>query len=121
LFNPIFVFGTIFSNDPKINYCLSTFSGFSVSHFLPCTSKWNKIEHRLFSHITQNWRGKLTSHEVIVNLIAKTTTERGLKVACELNLNKYQKGIKISDEELSDVNILKDDFHGEWNYSICPK
>lgn len=94
----------------------------SVCHFPPCTSKWNKIEHRLFSHITQNWRGKpLTSHEVIVNLIANTKTEKGLKVACELNLNKYEKGIKISDEELSDINILKDDFHGEWNYSICPK
>lgn len=92
----------------------------SVCHFPPCTSKWNKIEHRLFSHITQNWRGKpLISHEVIVNLIANTTTKTGLKVACDLNLNKYQKGIKISDEQLSKVNILKEDFHGEWNYTIC--
>ncbi len=93
----------------------------SVCHFPPCTSKWNKIEHRLFSYITQNWRGKpLISHEVIVNLIANTTTKTGLKVSCDLNLNKYQKGIKVSDEELSQVNIEKNDFHGEWNYTIHP-
>lgn len=93
----------------------------SVCHFPPCTSKWNKIEHRLFSHITKNWRGKpLISHEVIVNLIANTTTETGLEVSCDLNLNKYQKGIKVSDEELSKVNILKEHFHGEWNYTIRP-
>jgi len=103
-------------------YANETGMDISVCHFPPCTSKWNKIEHRLFSYITQNWRGKpLTSHEVIVNLIANTTTEMGLKVTCELNTNKYQKGVKISDEELSDVNILKNEFHGEWNYTICPK
>ncbi len=102
-----------FANETKMDI--------SVCHFPPCTSKWNKIEHRLFSYITQNWRGKpLISHEVIVNLIANTTTKTGLKVSCDLNLNKYQKGIKVSDEELSQVNIEKNDFHGEWNYTIHP-
>lgn len=93
----------------------------SVSHFPPGTSKWNKIEHRLFSFITQNWRGKpLVTHEVIVNLIASTTTRRGLKVACELDDNKYSKGQKISDKQLSEVRIERDAFHGEWNYTVCP-
>lgn len=93
----------------------------SVSHFPPGTSKWNKIEHRLFSYISQNWRGKpLVSHEVIVNLIASTTTRKGLTVKCELDTNKYTKGIKVTDKELSKVNIIRDDFHGEWNYSIHP-
>lgn len=102
-----------FANEIRMNI--------SVCHFPPCTSKWNKIEHRLFSHITKNWRGKpLISHEVIVNLIANTTTETGLEVSCDLNLNKYQKGIKVSDEELSKVNIVKEEFHGEWNYTIHP-
>lgn len=91
----------------------------SVCHFPPGTSKWNKIEHQLFSFITQNWRAKpLISHEVIVNLIANTTTKKGLKVSCDLNTNKYPKGIKISDEQLAEVNIKRDDFHGEWNYTI---
>jgi hypothetical protein len=94
----------------------------SVSHFPPGTSKWNKIEHQLFSFITKNWRAKpLISHEVIVNLIANTTTEKGLKVMCELNTNKYAIGIKISDEQLAELNIERNDFHGEWNYTICPK
>jgi hypothetical protein len=93
----------------------------SVSHFPPGTSKWNKIEHRLFSYISQNWRGKpLTSHEVIVNLIASTTTRTGLTVKCELDTKKYTKGIKVTDDELKQVNITRDDFHGEWNYSIHP-
>lgn len=91
----------------------------SVCHFPPGTSKWNKIEHRLFSFITQNWRAKpLISHEVIVNLIANTTTKKGLKVLCDLNTNNYPKGIKISDEQFAEVNIKKEDFHGEWNYTI---
>lgn len=90
-----------------------------VCHFPPGTSKWNKIEHRLFSYISQNWRGKpLVSHEVIVNLIASTKTSKGLKVKCQLDENKYPKGIKVSDEELAKVNIEYDSFHGEWNYSI---
>jgi len=93
----------------------------SVCHFPPGTSKWNKIEHRLFSYISQNWRGKpLVSHEVIVNLIASTKTSKGLSVKCQLDENKYPKGIKITDEELAKVKIISDDFHGEWNYSISP-
>lgn len=92
-----------------------------VSHLPPGTSKWNKIEHRLFSYITQNWRGRpLTSHEVIVNLIAATTTKEGLQVQCELDDNIYAKGIKISDEQLAQVSLVPDDFHGEWNYRILP-
>ena len=93
----------------------------SVSHFPPGTSKWNKIEHRLFSYITLNWRGKpLISHEVIVNLIAATTTEKGLRVECQLDRNLYPKGIKISKEQMAQINIQRDEFHGEWNYTIKP-
>lgn len=93
----------------------------SICHFPPGTSKWNKIEHRLFSYISQNWRGKpLVSHEVIINLIASTTTKKGLKVKCELDSNVYPKGIKVSDEEMKRLNIKRDDFHGEWNYTIAP-
>lgn len=93
----------------------------AVSHFPPGTSKWNKIEHRLFSYISQNWRGKpLVSHEVIVNLIASTTTRKGLTVKCELDTKKYAKGIKVTDKEMSQVNIIRNEFHGEWNYSIHP-
>jgi hypothetical protein len=93
----------------------------SVCHLPPGTSKWNKIEHRLFSYITQNWRGKpLVSHEVIVNLIASTTTSTGLSVKCEIDTNKYPKGIKVTDEELQKVKIIRDEFHGEWNYAIQP-
>jgi len=92
-----------------------------VSHFPPGTSKWNKIEHRLFSHISMNWRGRpLVSHEVIVNLIAATTTSKGLRVRAELDSNLYQKGIKVSDQEFSTISIERDDFHGEWNYVISP-
>nr|QNO56380.1 hypothetical protein JCABFCCD_00021 [Methanosarcinales archaeon ANME-1 ERB7] len=94
----------------------------SVSHFPPGTSKWNKIEHRLFSFITQNWRGKpLISHEVIVNLISATTTNKGLQVKCQLDKNSYPKGIKISNEIMEQINIIRSDFHGEWNYTILPK
>jgi hypothetical protein len=93
----------------------------SVSHLPPGTSKWNKIEHRLFSYISQNWRGKpLISHEVIVNLIASTTTRSGLTVQCELDTNKYPNGIKVSDQELNQVHLDRDKFHGEWNYTIKP-
>jgi len=93
----------------------------SVCHFPPGTSKWNKIEHRLFSYITKNWRGRpLTSYEVAVNLIASTTTSKGLKVKCELDTNKYETGIKISDKEMKQINIIKDEFHGDWNYTIVP-
>ena len=94
----------------------------SVCHLPPGTSKWNKIEHRLFAFITKNWRGKpLVSHEVIVNLIADTTTSTGLKVRCQLDTSAYPKGTKISDKELATINISKDNFHGEWNYTITPR
>lgn len=94
----------------------------SVCHFPPGTSKWNKIEHRLFSYITLNWRGKpLTSYEVIVNLIAATTTSKGLKVKCILDKNEYPKGIKITKEEVQELGIIRDEFHGEWNYTFKPR
>ena len=94
----------------------------SVCHFPPGTSKWNKIEHRLFAFITQNWRGKpLISHEVIVNLIAATTIRNGLCVQCKLDTNQYPIGIKVPDEEMELVNITKDKFHGEWNYTVSPR
>ena len=93
----------------------------AVCHFPPGTSKWNKIEHRLFSFITINWRGKpLISHEVIINLIAGTTTSTGLKVYAQLDDRPYPKGIEVSDQELAAVDIERDTFHGEWNYVIHP-
>jgi DNA-binding transcriptional ArsR family regulator len=93
----------------------------TVHHLPPGTSKWNKIEHRLFSFITGNWRGKpLVSHQVIVQLIAATTTKAGLTVRCELDQNVYPAGVKVSDEELKAVEILRHKFHGEWNYTIKP-
>lgn len=92
-----------------------------VSHFPPGTSKWNKIEHRLFSYISLNWRGQpLVSHEVIVNLIAATTTRKGLKVQAEIDPALYPKGIKVTDEEFATIQIARDNFHGEWNYVISP-
>jgi hypothetical protein len=94
----------------------------SVCHFPPGTSKWNKIEHRLFSFISQNWRGRpLVSHEVVVNLIAATTTETGLKVTCGLDCNSYPSGIKISKEDMEGIRLRRDKFHGEWNYTILPR
>jgi len=88
----------------------------------PGTSKWNKIEHRLFSFITQNWRGKpLRSLQTIVQLIAATTTDAGLKVRAELDNNVYAKGIEVTDAELALVNLLRHEFHGEWNYAISPR
>ena len=93
----------------------------TVCHFPPGTSKWNKIEHRMFSHISMNWRGKpLVSHEVIVNLIASTTTQTGLKIEVEMDHNLYPKGLRVPDEELEKINMQKADFHGEWNYTIRP-
>ncbi len=92
-----------------------------MSHFPPGTSKWNKIEHRLFCHVTQNWRGRpLVSHDLIVKLIGSTTTRAGLKVKAALDTDRYASGIKVSDRELNAVRIKRDDFHGEWNYSISP-
>ncbi len=94
----------------------------AVCHFPPGTSKWNKIEHRLFSAITQNWRGKpLVSHEVVVNLIGATTTTTGLKVKSELDTNQYPAGRIVSDDELSAIHIRRDAFHGDWNYSLMPR
>lgn len=94
----------------------------SVCHLPPGTSKWNKIEHRLFSFITQNWRGKpLVTHQVIVDLIAATTTKTGLKVECEIDKSIYPKGIKVTDDEMNAINLLRDAFHGEWNYKILPR
>jgi hypothetical protein len=90
-------------------------------HLPPGTSKWNKIEHRLFSFITQNWRAKpLVSYRVIVDLIAATTTQTWLKVLCELDNKSYPKGIVVSNEEMASLNIKRADFHGEWNYTIAP-
>lgn len=95
----------------------------SVCHFPPGTSKWNKIEHRMFSYISMNWRGRpLMSIETIVNLIAKTTTKNGLKIDAEIDNASYPTGIKVSDEDLEAINIKRASFHGEWNYSIyCSK
>jgi transposase len=96
----------------------------TVCHFPPGTSKWNKIEHRLFSHISMNWRGRpLTSHEVIVQTIAATTTRTGLTVAAELDPGEYPKGIKISDRQMKDLEqreLRRHQFHGEWNYDLIP-
>jgi hypothetical protein len=94
----------------------------NVCHLPPGTSKWNKIEHRMFCHITQNWRGRpLISLETVVNLIANTRTSKGLAIHSALDQRSYQKGIKISDEQMAGLNITPDDFHGEWNYSIRPR
>ena len=93
-----------------------------VCHFPPGTSKWNKIEHRLFSYITSNWRGQpLVSHEAIVNLIASTTTKTGLVVQAALDTNVYETGLKVSDDELARIRLTPCDFHGEWNYTIAPR
>jgi len=93
----------------------------AVCHFPPGTSKWNKIEHRLFSFISTNWRGKpLISHEVIINLIAGTTTTTGLKVYAQIDDRDYEKGVKVSDAQLATVNISPNTFHGHWNYTITP-
>ena len=95
--------------------------GISVCHFPPGTSKWNKIEHRLFSFISSNWRGEpLRDYETIVNLIAGTTTAKGLKVTCRLDRRKYPTGREVSDEEMQRVNLERNKFHGEWNYVIKP-
>jgi len=94
----------------------------TVCHFPPGTSKWNKIEHRMFCHITKNWRGKpLLSRAVVVNLIGSTKTKAGLHIQADLDTNSYETGIEVSDEELAAVRIVKDTFHGEWNYTISPK
>jgi len=94
----------------------------SVCHFPPGTSKWNKVEHRLFSFISLNWRGEpLTDYETVVNLISNTTTTTGLKVSCRLDRRRYPVGRKVSDEEWKKINLIPDDFHGNWNYTIRPR
>jgi hypothetical protein len=93
----------------------------TVAHFPPGTSKWNKIEHRLFCHITQNWRGRpLASHEIMVKLIGSTTTHTGLRVKAALDRRSYPDGKKVSDDELAQVKLHRATFHGDWNYSIKP-
>jgi hypothetical protein len=92
-----------------------------VLHFPPNTSKWNKIEHRMFSYISKNWRGRpLVSLEVIISLIANTTTHKGLEIKCAADMTTYKTGIKVSDDELAGVNLVPDSYHGEWNYRIFP-
>jgi hypothetical protein len=94
----------------------------AVCHLPPGTSKWNKIEHRMFAYITQNWRGKpLVSHEVIVNLIGSTTTKTGLTMRVALDTGRYATGRKIPDAEFADLQVKRDPFHGEWNYTIVPR
>jgi transposase len=94
----------------------------TICHFPPGTSKWNKIEHRLFSFVTQNWRGKpLVSHQAIVNLIASTTTQAGLIVKAALDTNQYPTSIKVTDAELANLRLKPHDFHGEWNYALSPR
>ena len=93
----------------------------TVCHLPPGTSKWNKIEHRLFSFIAMNWRGRpLVDYQTIIQLIAATTTEKGLTVRCALDENEYQKGRKVSDAEMAALNLHRHDFHGDWNYTLSP-
>jgi transposase len=102
---------------------LSSFIGvpIKVRHFPPATSKWNKVEHRLFSFISSNWRGEpLRDYKTVVNLISKTYTKEGLTVKCKLDHKKYKTGIKVTDKELEILNFIPEKFHGEWNYSLSP-
>jgi hypothetical protein len=93
-----------------------------VCHFPPGTSKWNKIEHRMFCHITENWRGRpLVDHETVVQLIGATRTTTGLRVRAKLDERAFPKGVEVTDEELADVNLIKETFHGEWNYTIASR
>jgi hypothetical protein len=103
-----------FSNETGMNI--------EVAHFPPGTSKWNKIEHRLFSYISKNWRGKpLVSYQVIIQLIASTKTQKGLQVECEIDKGSYKTGINISTKKMDEINIERSSFHGEWNYTIWPQ
>jgi Rhodopirellula transposase DDE domain len=93
-----------------------------VCHFPPGTSKWNKIEHRMFCHISQNWRGRpLTSRQVVINLISQTKTKTGLRIQAKLDKHHYKTGIQVSDEEFNAIAIEREDFHGNWNYRIKPR
>jgi hypothetical protein len=94
----------------------------SVCHFPPGTSKWNKIEHRMFCHITENWRGRpLVSRRVVVNLIGHTTTRTGLEIYSELNENSYPTGREVTDQQMESLSIKREKFHGEWNYTLIPR
>ena len=94
----------------------------SVCHFPPGTSKWNKIEHRMFCHITENWRGRpLVSHEVVVNLIGHTTTRSGLTIRAELDRNHYPTGQPVTEQQMESLSLKRDGFHGEWNYMVLPR
>jgi len=94
----------------------------AVCHFPPGTSKWNKIEHRLFSFLTQNWRGKpLISHQVIIDLIAATTTKTGLTVKSKIDTNMYEPGLKVSDQQMAELQLRREKFHGDWNYKLLPR
>lgn len=117
------------SNSPRTRlwrWALQSFANetglkLELCHYPPGTSKWNKIEHRLFCHITRNWQGTpLESHEIVVNLIGSTRTKEGLEVHAWLDSANYEKAKKVSDEQLAEVNIKRDAFHGEWNYKILP-
>ena len=91
----------------------------TVCHFPPGMSKWNKIEHRMFSYITINWRGKpLRSYETIIELIGNTRTKNGLKISSDIDTGIYEKGRVVTDEQLKEVNLIRDEFHGDWNYMI---
>ena len=103
----------LFSNETGIEI--------TVSHYPPGTSKWNKIEHRLFSYISMNWKARpLLNVQLVVDLIASTTTTKGLRVRSKLDANKYEKGIKISENEMASLSLTRNEFHGEWNYKISP-
>lgn len=103
------------------NFADKTGLAIEVSHFPPGTSKWNKIEHRLFSFISKNWRGRpLKTLQIVVNLISSTTTKSGLKVGCGIDITQYETGVKVSDEEFNNIRLVPDKFHGEWNYMILP-
>ena len=92
-----------------------------VCHFPPGTSKWNKIEHRMFCHITENWRGRsLLSHRVVVNLIANTTTQKGLRIQADLDVGNYPTGVKVTNQQMKQINIKPATFQGTWNYTISP-
>ena len=117
------------SNGPRVRLWKSELQQFAnrtgltitVCHYPPGTSKWNKIEHRLFSHIAMNWRGKpLVSLAAIVSLIGSTTTDTGLRVRSEIDKRPYPKGVTVTDEQMARVNISPHEFHGDWNYTIRP-
>jgi len=96
--------------------------GVTVCHLPPGTSKWNKIEHRLFAHISMNWRGRpLVSHEVVVELIGATTTDAGLSVRAELDATTYPTKVKVSDDEMASLSLTPHTFHGNWNYTLNPR